>query len=390
MTGLQQNKKFGVKFVAPSSIKKIIMLKRFFILCSGADKDLIYSCSNGEQNKYAGIGATVFFTAVMAFIASGYALFTVFDSVYPALLFGVVWGLLIFNLDRFIVSTIRKRDNFWGELIQASPRIILAMIIAVVISKPLEIKIFEKEINTVLLKEKNEMAIANKNQVTNYFKGDVTKNQSEIDSIKSNIKAKEKEVADLYQSYITEAEGSAGTKKMGKGPIYKEKREAHDLALKQLDSLKATSAKAITEKEARSKTLQADLDKKVADSKPIIDSFDGLMARINALGKLPWLPSFFIMLLFLAIETSPIIAKLLSPKGEYDFKMEDTETALRTHIEQNNYQRNLQKQTDASIYDKVYEDIRDDKEIYDYKRKAASELLKLQSDAYVEKQKGVM
>lgn len=366
------------------------MLKRFFILCSGADKDLIYSCSNGEQNKYAGIGATVFFTAIMAFIASAYALFTVFDSVYPALLFGVVWGLLIFNLDRFIVSTIRKRENFWGELIQASPRIVLAMIIAVVISKPLEIKIFEKEINTVLLKEKNEMAIANKNQVTNYFKGDVTKNQSEIDSIKANIKAKEKEVADLYQSYITEAEGSAGTKKMGKGPIYKEKREAHDLALKQLDSLKANSAKTITEKEARAKILQTDLDKKVADSKPIIDSFDGLMARINALGKLPWLPSFFIMLLFLAIETSPIIAKLLSPKGEYDFKLEDTETALRTHIEQNNYQRNLQKQTDASIYDKVYEDIRDDKEIYDYKRKAASELLKLQSDAYVEKQKGVM
>jgi hypothetical protein len=26
--------------------------------------------------------------------------------------FGVVWALLIFNLDRFIVSTIRKRDQF--------------------------------------------------------------------------------------------------------------------------------------------------------------------------------------------------------------------------------------------------------------------------------------
>jgi hypothetical protein len=36
----------------------------------------------GEQTKYVGgIGATVFFTAVMAFIASAYALFTVFDSI---------------------------------------------------------------------------------------------------------------------------------------------------------------------------------------------------------------------------------------------------------------------------------------------------------------------
>ena len=49
------------------------------------------------------------------------------------------------------------------------------------------------------------------------------------------------------------------------------------------------------------------------------------MARINALDKLSWLPSFFIMLLFLAIKTSPIIAKLLSPKGEYDYKLEDIE-----------------------------------------------------------------
>lgn len=366
------------------------MLQRFFILCSGADRDLLSTCSEGEQTKYVGIGATVFFTAIMAFLASAYALFTVFDNVYYAVAFGIVWALLIFNLDRFIVSTIRKRNSLKAEFLQASPRIVLAMIIAVVISKPLEIKIFEKEINTVLLKEKNAMAIANKNQVSNYFKGDVTKNQTEIDSIKSAVTKKEKEVASLYQSYITEAEGSAGTKKMGKGPIYKEKRAAHDLALQQLDSLKASSSKLIAEKEKRAKTLQADLDKKVADTKPIIDGFDGLMARINALGKLPWLPSFFIMLLFLAIETSPIIAKMLSPKGEYDFKLEDNETALKTHIEQNNFQRNLQKQTDADIYNRVYEDIRTEKELFEYKRKRAKELLEMQADNFVEKQKEVM
>ena len=114
------------------------------------------------------------------------------------------------------------------------------------------------------------------------------------------------------------------------------------------------------------------------------------MARINALGKLPSLPSFFIMLLFLAIETSPIIAKLLSPKGEYDLKLEDLEMALKTHIEQNNYQRNLQKVTDASIYDKVYGELNQEKELYNYKYKKAAELLRLQSDSFLEKQKNVM
>ena len=363
------------------------MLKKFFILCSGADKDIVASCSNGEQNKYAGIGATVFFTAVMAFLAASYALYTVFDNYYIAAGFGIVWGLLIFNLDRFIVSTIKKRDSFKSEFLQALPRIVLAIIIAIVISKPLEIKIFEKEINSVLLKEKNELAILNKNQVTNFFKKDLDQNQAKIDSLKLDIVKKEKEVNDLYSVFITEAEGTSGTMKLGKGPVYKEKREKHDMALKELDTLKATNLSKIKSLEADAKTLQASLDKKVTETQPIIDSFDGLMARINALGKLPILPSLFIMLLFFAIETAPIIAKLLASKGEYDFKIEDAEMATVNVLAQNKYQSELQRKTDAEIYNQVYTDIKTDKELYDYKRQKATELLKLQADGFVEKQK---
>jgi len=225
------------------------MLKQFFILCSGADRDLLKDCSKGEQTKYVGIGATVFFTAVMAFLASAYALFTVFDSIYPALIFGFVWSLLIFNLDRFIVSTIKKRDRFMDEFLQATPRIMLAIIIAIVISKPLEIKIFEKEINTVLLKEKNEMELANKKQIGTYFKTDLDKNKAEIAALKADIVNKEKEVNALYSTYITEAEGTTGTKKLGKGPVYKEKREKHDASLKEFETLKAANEAKIIEKE---------------------------------------------------------------------------------------------------------------------------------------------
>jgi hypothetical protein len=363
------------------------MLKQFFILCSGTDRDLLEGCSEGEQTKYVGIGATVFFTAVMAFLASAYALFTVFDSIYPAIIFGFVWSLLIFNLDRFIVSTIKKRDRFMDEFLQATPRIMLAIIIAIVISKPLEIKIFEKEINTVLLKEKNEMELANKKQVGNYFKSDLDKNKAEITALKNDILKKEKEVNDLYSTYITEAEGTAGTKKLGKGPVYKEKREKHDASLKEFETLKATNEAKIAEKEKTGKQLQADLDKKVLQTQPIIEGFDGLMARINALNKLPWLPSFFIMLLFLAIETSPIIAKLLAPKGEFDIKQEEAETAMKATLEQNKYQRDLLVKTSASMHDKVYADISEDRELYNLQRKKATELLELQAHNFVEKQK---
>jgi len=363
------------------------MFKHFFILCSGADKNLLEGCSEGEQTKYVGIGATVFFTAVMAFIASSYALDTVFDNPYIAMGFGLIWGLLIFNLDRFIVSTIRKRDSFWSEFLQASPRIILAVIIAIVISKPLEIKIFEKEINTVLLKEKNAMALNNKKEVASYFQSDLDKNKTEIVRLRSEITQKEKEVNTLYDTYITEAEGTKGTMKLGKGPVFKEKIAKHDLAKKELDTLRKTNEAKIVENEKKTKTLQADLDKKVSATQPIIDGFDGLMARINALNKLPWLPSFFIMLLFLAIETSPIIAKLLSPKGEYDFKLEDLETALQATLTQDKYQRDLLVKTSASMHDKVYEDIAQDKKLYELQRKKATELLELQANGFLEKQK---
>ena len=366
------------------------MLKRFFIFCSGADTKILDSCSPGEQTKYAGIGATVFFTAVMAFIASSYALYTVFDNNLTAVLFGLIWGLLIFNLDRFIVFTIKKKNNFRSELLQATPRIILAVIIALVIAKPLEIKIFEKEINRVLLEQKNDMTLANREQIATQFNPQIAALDAEIASLKEEVSAKETEVNSLYSTYIAEAEGTAGTKRLGKGPVYAEKREKHDAELLALQELKATNAEKIKAAEETITSLNTEYQARVNESQPVIDGFDGLMARINALNKLPFLPSLFIMLLFLAIETAPIIAKLLSPKGAYDLKLEEEESALQTWVAQQLQQRELILQTDTEVNNRVYADIAEEQELYDYKRKKARELLQLQADAFYNKQKQVL
>ena len=358
------------------------MLQSFFILCSGADSSILKNCSNGEQNKYAGIGATVFFTAVMAFIASSYALYTVFDHIYAAVFFGCIWGLLIFNLDRFIVSTIKKRDNFKTEILQATPRIILAIIIAIVISKPLEMKIFEKEINQVLLEQKNEMTLANKEQLALQYTPNIEKLHQDITDLKTEITTKEAETNALYEVYISEAEGTAGTKRLGKGPVYDEKREKHDATLAELKTLKNNNAEKIAVIEAQITSLNSEYDKIVQDSQPIIDGFDGLMARITALNELPWLPSFFIFLLFLAIETSPIIAKLLASKGEYDYKLEDEESTLKTWITQKVTQREKLLQTDTQLNEKIYGEIAQEEAVYAYKKKRTKELLKLQADSF--------
>ncbi|MDH7448022.1 DUF4407 domain-containing protein [Aquimarina sp. 2201CG14-23] len=366
------------------------MLKRFFIMCSGADADILADSSNGEQNKYAGIGATVFFTALMAFLAASYALYTVFDNYFTAVFFGLVWGLLIFNLDRFIVSTIKKKDNFLDELLQASPRIVLAIIIAIVISKPLELKIFEKEIDQVLLEQKNDLTLANQEQIATQYAPIINGIDAEIVALKEEISTKETEVNELYETYIAEAEGRKGTEIVGKGPVYKEKREKHDAMLAELVELKKTNAEKITGLEVQKTELAVAYDKQVTDSQPIIDNFDGLMARVNALNELPWLPSFFIFLLFLAIETSPILAKLLSPKGEYDFKIEDVEGEVKTWTAQKADQRKILLATDHTVNDRVYGDIAEEDELYQYKKKIARELMQKQQDAFYKRQTGIL
>ncbi|WP_417785711.1 DUF4407 domain-containing protein [Tenacibaculum sp.] len=366
------------------------MLKRFFLICSGADLNLLENCANGEQNKYAGIGATVFFTALMATIASAYALFTVFDNIYTAIFFGIVWGLLIFNLDRFIVSTIKKRESKRKELIQVLPRLLLAMIIAVVISKPLELKIFEKEINQVLLTEKNQMKLDNKTQIAQQFTPEIEKINTDIASLKNEIATKEQEVNTLYETYIAEAEGRKGTKLLGKGPVYKEKREKHDAALSELSQLKTSNNEKIKTKEEIIKNLTQQQKEAESKTQPIISNFDGLMARVNALNKLPWLPSFFIFLLFLAIETAPIFAKLISSKSEYDYKLENHESIVKTWIQQQVHQREAILQTDVDLNDKVYSDLKTEEDLYNYKQKMARNLMKLQTDSFYKNQQDIL
>ncbi len=51
------------------------MITEFFLFCSGANRTVLRECPS-EETKYAGIGATIFFTAVLAGLSGGYALYT--------------------------------------------------------------------------------------------------------------------------------------------------------------------------------------------------------------------------------------------------------------------------------------------------------------------------
>ena len=125
-------------------------IKEFFWFCAGANISLLKRCPT-EASKFTGIGAAVFFTGVLAALSGGYAMHTVFDNYFLTVAFALLWGAIIFNLDRFIVSTMRKRKAWYKEWVLASPRILLAVVLAIVISKPLELRIFSSEIDRKLV-----------------------------------------------------------------------------------------------------------------------------------------------------------------------------------------------------------------------------------------------
>ena len=84
----------------------------------------------------------------------------------------------------------------------------------------------------------NPSTLANKEQLALQYTPQKEKLNQDIASLKSEVITKEAETNALYDTYIAEAEGTAGTKLLGKGPVYKEKRDKHDAALAELQELK--------------------------------------------------------------------------------------------------------------------------------------------------------
>ncbi len=156
-------------------------LQRFFWYCSGANTELLNQCPT-DSSKYVGIGATILFTGLFAALSAAYAFFTVFDSYLIASILGLVWGLMIFNLDRFIVTSMRKTSKK-EEFVMAIPRLILAILFSLVIAKPLELKKFEKEINSELVLMQDEMKAAQKENVIEEYSKQKKHSESRIDCL---------------------------------------------------------------------------------------------------------------------------------------------------------------------------------------------------------------
>jgi hypothetical protein len=293
----------------------------FFLLCSGADLNLLRKCP-GETSKYAGIGATIFFTGLFAALAGGYALYTVFDQIVWAIFFGLLWGLLIFNLDRYIVSSMRKNGKMGREFGMATPRLLLAILISMVIAKPLELKIFEKEIEPELVIMEQQKYAEQEAQAKLRFEPTRDSLKTEIATLQAATITRAQKRDALVRIAQEEADGTGGSKKKNLGPIYKVKKADADAAEKEFSQFRDQNNERIKMLELSRRQIDSLEHQTLTTLEK--GRLSGLSARMEALDRLTSKSSavywahWFILLLFIAIETAPVFVKLISEKGPYD------------------------------------------------------------------------
>lgn len=301
-------------------------IQDFFLFCSGANRSLLKKAPI-EMNKYVGIGATIFFTGLLAAIASGYAAYTIFNNYSISFITGVIWGLMIFNLDRLIVSTMIKKNSASSNFVIALPRILLALLIAIVIAKPLELKIFQSEIESELVLMEQERFKTQDDLIKSRFISQIDTLTDEISTWKTEIEEKQKVRDDLIAIANAEADGTGGSGNKNIGPIYRVKKDAADKAQEELDFVADKNNKLIQNHESTILSIREQINSELTSSKRV--GLSGFAARLEGLERAGMksaaikMATLFITLLFIAIELAPIITKLMMERGPYDLLLEN-------------------------------------------------------------------
>ena len=307
---------------------------RFFCWCSGARLYLLKKCPT-DYNVFFGIGMIVFLTGVMASLSGSYAFYTVFQNVYIAIAFGIFWGVLIFFFDWYLVASLRKENRVFKEILTASPRIILALFLAVVISRPLELKLFESEINGQIEKMSQLKYNAFKDIVGSSF-SEIEQLQTQNNKYQAIIDDLMLQRSKLFELIIEEAEGRSPTAKAGKGSVYKEKKLEYDKVNKIYEEEKARLYPLIEANNKQLLKLNAQKNSQLQTGNKTMKGAVGFLARIEAYGALGdenrgiKYAGLFILFMFICIETGPMFVKLISKRGAYDELLVFEETKIMT------------------------------------------------------------
>ncbi len=172
-----------------SSQYKPSIFQKFFWLISGSEIHVLKDCKN-DYNRHATMGFILFMTWLFATFAGGFAGWYFGHSLKQAIVFGIMWGLMIYAIDRGMVVSLKKnptldKQPFWFPFIT---RAVLGLVIAFFISIPFEILIFNEDIKIQMEKDKDtelksRLDVQNNIYDTKGQENKISSNQSESDKL---------------------------------------------------------------------------------------------------------------------------------------------------------------------------------------------------------------
>ncbi|MFT5252347.1 MAG: hypothetical protein ACI87N_001354 [Flavobacteriales bacterium] len=363
-------------------------LTNLLIICSGADQKILDECTIREKNKFIGIGSTLILTAILASLSGGYAIYSTFQSIPISIVIGLFWGIVIFSLDRYIVTSIDKKGLWWQQVITALPRLLMAFVLAITISKPLELRLFQDAINKSmgeisnasisvcendwnterdkLGNKKSELEnerkrkteeIYNKDGIYNDFVKDQNVLISEIKNNQSKISQNNPIISKGTTHPILRyredgspvrttrrtiaARNAIAANKNLNTLINKNNGEYQKFEIQKTDRKVVLKDQVVTTEKQYTKQIFG-VQQQIDDHNSARTEFLGgcstrakdakdLPAQLQALSKLTSenesiaLASLLITLLFVILETAPVVVKLMSSKGIYDEILEANE-----------------------------------------------------------------
>lgn len=225
----------------------------------------------------------------------------------------------------------------------AIPRLGLALLIGLTIARPLELKIFEKEI-AVKMQENLHHKIQNNDsllQIENKVLMQDAASERQRLALRKN--AIEDSLSKLQSAYIHEADGTGGSGQRGIEKLTHLKMDAYNNALVQYaPELKSLDSNMKSQDSILS-NAKSNLEQKRKEYALIAAANQGFLEKNKALSDLSdqessvWWTSALLSLLIILIETGPILSKLIMPIGPYDIalakeellQMAEDENAMR-------------------------------------------------------------
>lgn len=143
-------------------------IRRLLCVITCVDMELLDQCPESEKKKYTSLGAAMLITTVLSFFSAYIAVdyffpqidasgFSVSVQHLLAIVPSLIWMLIIFNLQRFVVAGNSRTSDADGagveELVTALPSIIMSIVIGMIVAIPLEVTIFKPEIDMALRME---------------------------------------------------------------------------------------------------------------------------------------------------------------------------------------------------------------------------------------------